>query len=74
MYAKIANGQIVAYPYSPEDFGAEYPTTSPPADFTQTAIPDGEIVRVVITACPDGCIETTPIYNASLSRWEQAWA
>lgn len=77
MHAKTQNAAIVRYPYTPADFAAEYPQTSPPADFASAALPDAEIVVVVVTAAPTAsgktAKESTPIYNPTRNRWEQSW-
>jgi hypothetical protein len=77
MHAKTQNAAIVRYPYTLADFAEEYPQTSPPADFARAALPDAEIVVVVVTAAPTAsgktAKESTPIYNPDRQRWEQSW-
>lgn len=79
MYARIENQAVVQYPYTIAQFRASQPNTSFPPDISDADLATYGVVRVIVTGQPahdrltQTVQETTPVYSAQRSRWEQAW-
>lgn len=78
MYAKVINGQVVAFPYTVNQLRDENPQISFPVTTPADTLLEFGVVPVVSTgvaydpatqiATQEGCI-----YNEAKQRWETAW-
>lgn len=80
MYAKVENGVVLKFPYTTDDFRADYPTASISANLSDPLLAHLNLVRVVVTGAPEhdpskevpeqnGCV-----FNRDRLRWETAWS
>jgi hypothetical protein len=77
MFARIENGQVVAYPYTEGQLRADHPQTSFPGDLAAADLTDFGVVAVTPTARPahganERAVEGVPILSGE--AWVQTWA
>lgn len=76
-FAKVANGQLLAYPYTRDDMRRDFPLTSFPLDLSAVELAEFGVVRVQATEKPTAT-NTRTTYTETVPElvngvWEQRW-
>jgi hypothetical protein len=76
MYVRANGDQLVKYPFFDHELLAEYPRVSFPTPLNDITRAEYGMFPVVETEKPAGDIveSTDPVWNATLSQWEQGWS
>lgn len=78
MFAKIANGVVVKYPYAEQELFEDNPGVGFPPNLTADVLAPFNTVVVVRTGQPavdhtQNVAEGSPVFVKARKRWEQAW-